>query len=422
MFDTWLAGTRATAIDENVLMVEAPNPFIVESIERRMYHTVLKSVQDVAGPELDVRFYVSSLGDTSVSALNMRAATDTPAPPTLNDQYTFASFAVGPSNQLAVSAAQAVSEAPGTTYNPLFIYATPGLGKTHLMHAIAHASYQRGAAVRYITSEGFANEFIQGIRTKTTEEFRRRYRSVDILLVDDIQFLQGKEQTIEGFFHTINDLHTFRKQLVLASELPPRRMEFLDDKLRSRLESGLTAHLMVPDSSTKLSILQAKCKALGIVADQDALETLSNLDFSNVREMEGTFTKAVALATLKNGIITPSVVSEVTSTLDRSSSAPHFTHATEERVISSILSHYRVNLNELTGRSRSRKLTAARQAAMYIMSSTLGMGVTEISRSICRDHSTVSLTLKRLSQSVHTDPSILADLHAINDMLSDQST
>lgn len=422
MFDTWLAGTRATAIDENVLMVEAPNPFIVESIERRMYHTVLKSVQSVVGPELDVRFYVSSLGDTPVNALNMRAATDAPAPPTLNDQYTFASFAIGPSNQLAVSAARAVSEDPGTTYNPLFIYAAPGLGKTHLMHAIAHASYQRGAVVRYITSEGFANEFIQGIRTKTTEEFRRRYRSVDILLVDDIQFLKGKEQTIEGFFHTINDLHTFRKQLVLASELPPQRMEFLDNKLRSRLQSGLTAQLMVPDSSTKLSILQAKCKALGIVADKDALETLSNLDFSNVREMEGTFTRAVALATLKNGIITPSVVSGISSIAEKSSTPPHVTHSTDEQVIASVLRYYGVTHNELTGRRRTRKLIAARQAAMYIMSSNLGMGVTEISRSICRDHSTVSLTLKRLSKSVHTEPNIQADLDAINVMLSAQST
>ena len=422
MFDTWLAGTRATAVDDNVLMVEAPNPFIVESIERRMYHTVLKSVQNVVGPDLDVRFYVSSLGDTSISALNVSAATDAPAPPILNDQYTFASFAVGPSNQLAVSAARAVSEYPGTTYNPLFIYATPGLGKTHLMHAIAHASYQRGAVVRYVTSEGFANEFIQGIRTKTMEEFRRRYRSVDILLVDDIQFLQGKEQTIEGFFHTINHLHTFRKQLVLASELPPRRIEFLDDKLRSRLESGLTAHLMVPDSSTKLSILQAKCNTLGIVADQEALDTLSKLDFCNVREMEGTFTKAVALATLKNGTITSSVVSEVTTAAEKSSIAPHVTHATEEKVISSVLSYYGVTHKEFTGYSRSRKLVAARQAAMYIMSSSLGMGVTEISRSICRDHSTVSLTLKRFSKSANAEPSIQADLRAINEMLSVQST
>ena len=207
VFDTWLSGTRGTTVDESVLLVEAPNSFIVESIEKRMYQTVLKSVQSVAQQILEVRFYVTAMDEAPVSALEMPRANDITPPPNLNNQYTFATFVVGSSNELAVSAARAISEAPGTTYNPLFIYAPPGLGKTHLMHAIAHAAHGKGFHVRYVTSEGFTNEFIQGVRSKNTEEFRTRYRSVDILLVDDIQFLEGSRHLRASFTPSTTCIH-----------------------------------------------------------------------------------------------------------------------------------------------------------------------------------------------------------------------
>lgn len=424
VFDTWLSGTRGTALDESVLLVEAPNSFVVESIEKRMYQTVLKSVQSVAAQILDVRFYVTAIEETPMSALETPVLTNVLPPPGLNSQYTFATLVVAPSNQLAVSAAQAICEAPGATYNPLFIYASPGLGKTHLMHAIAHAAHKKGHQVRYVTSEGFTNEFIQGIRSRTTEDFRTRYRSVDMLLVDDIQFLEGKDQTLEGFFHTVNDLHTSRKQLVLASELPPQRLGFLDDRLRSRLEGGLVTYLQVPDAATRLTILHRRCESIGMTADAEALESLATIDVGNIRELEGIFTRAVALATLKDGRITTETVSEAVLVSKQhpstSSREPH--RSSHEQVMSSIAQYYGITLADITGRKRSQKLIMARQAAMHIMSSGLQMGVTDISKALCRDHSTVSLALKRMDGALPGDPTLQADITSINGLLSKEAT
>ena len=401
--------------------MEAPNSFIVESIEKRMYQTVLKSVRSVAEQIIDVRFYVTAMDETPVAALEMTIAADAP-PPSLNTQYTFTTFVVGSSNELAVSAARAISESPGTTYNPLFIYAPPGLGKTHLMHAIAHAAHSKGFHVRYVTSEGFTNEFIQGVRSKNTEEFRTRYRSVDILLVDDIQFLEGKEQTLEGFFHTVNDLHTSRRQLVLASELPPQRLSFLDERLRSRLESGLVAYLQVPDQSTRLGILHARCQSMGVTAEGDALASLSRMEVVNIRELEGAFTRAVALATLNDGRITSETVSRAISVARQSKAAQEAPQASQESVISSVADYYGVTIADLVGKKRNQKLSTARLAAMHIMAASLQMGVTDISKVLGRDHSTVSLALKRLDHTLPSDHVLQADIQSINSLLYYETT
>ena len=422
VFDTWLSGTRGTSVDESVLLVEAPNSFIVESIEKRMYQTVLKSVRSVAEQIIDVRFYVTALEENTFSALEIPMANDGNPPPRLNNQYTFATFVIGSSNELAVSAARAISEAPGSTYNPLFIYAPPGLGKTHIMHAIAHAAHSKGFHVRYVTSEGFTNEFIQGLRSKNTEEFRTRYRSVDILLVDDIQFLEGKEQTLEGFFHTVNDLHTTRRQLVLASELPPQRLSFLDDRLRSRLESGLVTYLQVPDQATRLGILQARCQSMGIIAESEALAALSGMEVGNIRELEGAFTRAVALATLSDGMITSETVSRAINAAGQPRPTQQAPRASQETVMSSVADYYGVTLKDLVGRKRNQKLSTARQAAMHVMSDSLQMGVTDISKVLRRDHSTVSLALKRLDDTLPNDPVLQADIESINSLLYDETT
>ena len=422
VFDTWLAATKATSLEGSVLLVEVPNPFFVENIEKRMYQTVLRAVRAVAGADLEVRLYVSTFGDAPPQALQIPEHIQTPPPPGLNHGYTFATFVVGPSNQLAFTAAQAVTEALGSTYNPLFIYAPPGLGKTHLMQAIAHTSHARGAVVSYVTSEHFTNEFIQAIRTKTTQDFRTRYRSVDLLLVDDIQFLAGKEQTLQGFFHTFNDLHTFRKQVVLASEQPPHQLDFLDDKLRSRLESGLTIDLQPPDPDTRLTILQSKAISMSVTADAEALRLIASIDVNNIRELEGSFTRAVALATLHNTHITTSIAYEAIDVLSKPLPMTEFPKASQETVMSTVVDYYGISLKDLTGRKRTQKLVAARQTTMQIMSSELGMGVTDIGKAIGRDHSTVSLALKRLHHGITPNPTLQADINAIAGMLIEHST
>ena len=416
VFETWLAGTRATSLEGNVLSVEAPNPFAVESIEKRMYQTLLKSLRRVAGDTLDLRFHVPEADSTKVAALDAPRAAASP-PPSLNQHYTFANFAVGPSNELTTSAAEAVARAPGSSYNPLFVHAPPGLGKTHLLHAIAHTAYSLGADVCYVTSEHFTNDFVQGIRTRTSNEVRDRYRSVDLLLVDDIQFLAGKQQTLEGFFHTFGDLHTSGKQLVITSNQPPSKLDFLDDKLRSRFQSGLTTDLQPPGPDTRLAILRAKAYAMGVGFEEAALAQLAAPEVENVREMEGVFTKAVALATLHNTDITIDIAAEAIKSIGTSNSPREAAHFSQERLLSTVMDYFGVTHAELTGRRRSQTLLAARKVAIHIMSSTLRLGVTEIAKALGRDHSTISLTIKRLQQTLPSDATLQADINAINQIL-----
>ena len=313
-FETWLKPTEGVTYDDHVFEVEAPNSFAVEWLERRMYHALQKTLHKVSGREFELQLTVKSQGDFYAVEQSFpvtdRAMSATPAAPPLfemrsfNPKYSFDTFVAGGSNRLALSASRAVAESPGQTYNPLFLHSGAGLGKTHLLQAIGKSCASRGMSVLYVTSEQFTNEFITAIRNRTTEDFRHRYRSVQVLLMDDVQFLSGKEQTHEGFFHTFNDLHNSGNQVVISSDRPPRELGSIEDRLRSRFEGGLIAGIQPPDLETRMAILANKAGQLRVEMEESVVELIAKRVQRNVRELEGSLNRMVAYSQLMNVNIT----------------------------------------------------------------------------------------------------------------------
>ena len=314
-FETWLKQTEGISSNDTSFVVEVPTPFAVAWLERRMYQTIQRTVERVTQRPLEVQFQVKTTDSmsgrgTAVWDMEDQDTEDglepaiiprgSAGPEMFNPRYTFSSFVVGFSNRLAFSAAQAVADAPGTSYNPLFIYSGVGLGKTHLLHAIGHTCASRGISVLYVTSEQFTNEFISAIRNRTTEEFRSRYRSVQVLLMDDVQFMSGKEQTHEGFFHTFNDLHNSGRQVVITSDRPPKALALMEDRLRSRFEWVLIADIQPPDLETRMAILASKADQLGLKLEDSIIELIAKRVQKNVRELEGSLNRLVAYSQLMN--------------------------------------------------------------------------------------------------------------------------
>jgi len=336
-------------------------------------------------------------------------------PAAFNPKYTFDSFVVGPSNQLAYSAARAVADAPGKSYNPLFIYSGVGLGKTHLLHAIGHAAASRGLAVRYVTSEQFTNDFITSIGNRTTEAFRQRYRSVEVLLLDDVQFMSGKEQTHESFFHTFNDLHNSGHQVVITSDRPPKALALLQDRLRSRFEWGLLADIQPPDLETRMAILVSKAKNLGIRVGESVIELIAKRVHKNVRELEGSLNRMVAQAELMSEPITVQsasrILEELTADTERHAIDP-------ERILEAVSNHFRVGTDSLLARGRTQKIAHARQVAMYLLINELEMTPTQVGRLLGgRDHATVIHGAGKINGEINEDTHLRRDVLSIKEAI-----
>jgi len=363
-YDTWLKGTVGLELEGNLLTVGVPTPFAAEWLERRMHQLIERAVTDVAASPLHVRYQIlvqqqhaiasdpslttpgaPLLGDEphlpSINGPSTGPSTNgTPANGTFNHRYTFQSFVVGVSNQLAYAAATAVAQQPGDQYNPLFIYSGVGLGKTHLLHAIASAVAQSNLYPIYVTTEQFTNDFIQAIRERKTESFRAKYRSADVLLLDDIQFLAGKEQTQEGFFHTFNDLHNSNRQIVIACDQPPRTLSLLDDRLRSRFEWGLIADIQPPDLETRLAILHNRAHALGAELSDAVAEAVARHAYHSIRELEGCLNRIVALAHFLNTAISTDLATMAIADL---AVAPPVEQVDPGAVITQVAAHYQLS-------------------------------------------------------------------------------
>jgi chromosomal replication initiator protein len=332
-----------------------------------------------------------------------------------NPRYTFASFVVGPSNQLAYCAANAVADSPGQAYNPLFIYSGVGLGKTHLLHAIGHLCAENGQSALYVTSEQFTNDFISAIRNRTTEEFRNRYRGVQVLLMDDVQFLSGKEQTHEGFFHTFNDLHTSGRQVVITSDRPPHELALLQDRMRSRFEWGLIADIEPPGLETRIAIVRLKAELLGVKLADDIIELMAKRVQNNVRELEGSLNRIVAYAQLMNVPITYESVAKI---LDSATSQPARENIDPASIISQVASHFQIEPQALMGRSRIKKISLARQVAMYLLIYELEMSPTQVGRMLGnRDHATVIHGAGKINGEIHEDSTVKQDVLAIKESI-----
>ncbi|PKB78374.1 MAG: hypothetical protein BZY88_18865 [SAR202 cluster bacterium Io17-Chloro-G9] len=429
-FETWLKQTEGISSNNKSFVVEVPTPFAVAWLERRMYQTIQRTVERVTQRPLEVQFQVKTAATSSGRETSVWDPKDGDAGDGLeqpysagsfntaglfNSRYTFGSFVVGLSNRLAFSAARAVADAPGQGYNPLFLYSGVGLGKTHLLHAIGHTCAGRGRSVLYVTSEQFTNEFISAIRNRTTEDFRGRYRSVEVLLIDDVQFMSGKEQTHEGFFHTFNDLHNSGRQVVITSDRPPRALALLEDRLRSRFEWGLIADIQSPDLETRMAILASKAEELGLNLEDSIIELIAKRVQKNVRELEGSLNRMVAYSQLMNIAINLESTSNILDGLI-SDTARHTIEP--ERIIEEVGDYYRVSVEALLGRARTKRIAQARQVAMYLLSYELEMSPTQIGRMLGgRDHATVIHGAGKINGEINEDSQLRQDVLTIKEAI-----
>lgn len=331
----------------------------------------------------------------------------------LNPRYTFASFVIGNSNRFAHAAALAVAEAPARAYNPLFIYGGVGLGKTHLMHAIGHhaLAVNRGLRVVYVSSETFTNELINAIRDDTTVEFRNKYRNIDVLLMDDIQFVAGKERTQEEFFHTFNALYEANKQIVISSDRPPKEIPTLEDRLRSRFEWGLITDIQAPDFETRIAILRKKANAENLQLPDDLLVTIARQIHSNIRELEGALIRVIAYSSLTNSPLTPDLASEVLHDLASHSKQRQITIELIQEVVAE---HFGLRVPDLKARKRTRSLAFPRQVAMYLCRELTDASLPRIGEAFGgRDHTTVIHAYERIQEDLKNDASFAETMSRI---------
>ncbi len=410
-YETWFKfpKTRGKQISEDSFLIESESVFISEYLEQRMYSIISDVLFKLLDKELELKFKVSgSVLDSEVKIqhslvgkknLNLN----------LNSNYTFENFVLGASNELAYAASIAVSENIGKTYNPLLIYSDVGLGKTHLLHAIGNKLSQDGSKFYYLTCEEFTNEYIKAIRTNKTELFRNKYRNADALLLDDIQFLMGKEQTQEGFFHTFNSLHLAGKQIVITSDRPISSLKLLEDRITSRLSGGLVVDIQLPDYETRIDILKKKALIKGVEIKQEILESLSNKLYHNIREMEGSLNKVLALSELTGKELDIELVEEL---LGSSETNSYF--ADPEQIILKVAKYFQIEIADLKGKSREQSLVIARQIAMFILREDSQMNLTTIGLLFGgRDHTTVLHGIRKIQTDAATNQNLRRDLLAI---------
>jgi chromosomal replication initiator protein len=333
----------------------------------------------------------------------------------LNPRYSFEAFIVGGSNRLAHAASLAVAEAPGESYNPLFLYGGVGLGKTHLLHAIGHQGVQTGLAVLYVSSEQFTNEIINAIRYRTTEEFRAKYRSVDILLVDDIQFIAGKESTEEEFFHTFNSLHEMSKQIVICSDRPPKAIVSLEERLRSRFEWGLIADIQPPDLETRMAILRVKADVLRYRVPDDIIAYIAGRVQTNIRELEGCLNRLMAYQQLHHTDLTMDVARAAMSSLGNDNRESRLNG---KQIAQAVAEYYHISLDAMCGKQRDKHIVMPRQIAMYLIRQETQVSLLEIGQLFGgRDHSTVLHACEKIDREVNINPTLRHEIVAIREQL-----
>lgn len=397
-FNTWIEPLSPMAVDGQILYMRAPSNFTRNFIEPRYTPLIENAFSQAAGQQYKVSFVVEEDEISSSFSPGSEDKKDAPAF-MLDPKYTFEAFVIGNSNRFAHAAALAVAEAPALAYNPLFIYGGPGLGKTHLMHAIGHFSRQQNPElnVLYVPCERFTNEMIKAIGSNTTESFRHRYRSVDILLIDDVHFLAGKVQTQEEFFHTFNDLHSARKQIILSSDKPPREISKLEERLRSRFEWGLIADIQPPDLETRIAILQKKAEAERLPGiDNEVLEFIAVRSENNIRELEGALTRVIVYSRLNQQPITLPLVQEA---LKNILATNNNRKATPQTIMTLVCERFGLSMDELKSRRRSREVAYPRQIAMYLIRELTDMSLSTIGDSFGgKDHTTVLHAWRTISK------------------------
>ncbi|HET7814124.1 MAG TPA: chromosomal replication initiator protein DnaA [Candidatus Baltobacteraceae bacterium] len=408
IYEMWIKPLRLVSLAGSELTLAVQNNFARDWVENRLKTQIVEVLSEIFGSELEIQFtIVPEAGDGE------GAVTATPATPAarmadfrpgnLNSRYTFAEFVIGNSNRFAHAAAQAVAAAPARAYNPLFLYGGVGLGKTHLMHAIGHRALQDNpdANVVYVSSEKFTNEFIIAVQNNKTVEFRNKYRQVDVLLIDDIQFLEGKEGTQEEFFHTFNALHESGRQLVISSDRPPKEIQTLENRLRSRFEWGLLTDIQPPDLETREAILRKKAESEKIPVPDEVTSFIAKVIPSNIRELEGALIRVVAFASLTKSPITVDLAAEVLKNAVAQAPLRRITIATIKEKVAKA---HGLTVKEMDNHRRDQRIAAPRQIAMYICTELTDYSLPHIAREFSKkDHTTVMYARDKVKEQMQRD-------------------
>jgi chromosomal replication initiator protein len=401
-FDTWVKDAEFLSYEDGLFIIGVPNTYARDWLEGRLNSTTTRMLTGIMNRSVSVRFVVWQNGNGSSEVEEEAEEVLVPQSPLfqskMNSRYTFENFVVGASNRLAHAASMAVAERPAQAYNPLFLYGGVGLGKTHLLYAVGNACERGGLQVLYVSSEEFTNDLINAIRTHTTQAFREKYRRIDVLLIDDIQFIAGKESTQEEFFHTFNTLHGQDKQIVISSDRPPKALVTLEERLRSRFEWGLTADLQPPDFETRVAILRSKADRAGYRLPDDLLETIARRVQSNIRELEGALTRIVAFSDLSGLPLTPQLVDSALADL-----LPRRKEVHPEDVVRAVADVFGVTIDRIMGRDRSRDVALPRQVVMYLLRSE-NISLPQIGDVLGgRDHTTVMYACDKVADLLERD-------------------
>lgn len=447
-FDTWIKETSLVAIEDSLAYVGTPNIFVRQELEGRYLSPITDTLTAILGYQIEVQFVIGNHSDGSngasedspknngktanvgrensgQGASDSRAGDEaepvqlqlSPSRATmLNSRLTFDSFIVGSSNRLAHAASIAVAEHPAQAYNPLFLYGGVGLGKTHLLHAIGNFVLTNpDLNVLYVSSEMFTNDLINAIRRQNTEEFRLRYRNIDVLLIDDIQFIAGKEGTQEEFFHTFNTLHGAGKQIVISSDRPPKAIVTLEERLRSRFEWGLIVDVQTPDLETRTAILRAKGESLNVMLPDEVIDFVAHRIQSNIRELEGSLNRVVAFANLNHQSVTVEVAAAALSELLDNSRRQRIGN---DAIVDAVCKFYGIDPKILTGRGRTRNVVVPRQIAMFLMREETESSLVEIGAALGgRDHTTVLHGCDKIATELNSDSRLRTDILSIRERL-----
>jgi chromosomal replication initiator protein len=418
-FDTWVRDAELLAYEDGTFVIGVQNAYARDWLEDRLLGTVQKTLGGLMGRTVEARFVIwqPDSADEETAPQPAPPPATTTSPCHLNSRYTFDTFVVGASNRLPHAAALAVAENPARAYNPLFLYGGVGLGKTHLLHAVGHTSVAAGLRVLYVSSEEFTNDLINAIRSHTTDAFRERYRRMDVLLIDDIQFIAGKESTQEEFFHTFNTLHGQEKQIVISSDRPPKSLSTLEERLRSRFEWGLTADIQPPDFETRLAILRSKAERAGRTVDSEYLEIVARRVQSNIRELEGALTRVLAFADLSGVDLSRDLVEATLADMQARPSA-----VTPDRIIAAVAAQFSVDEDRLLSTDRSRQVALPRQVAMFLIREGTKASLPQIGEALGgRDHTTVMYGCDKIAGLLETDEPLRRQVAAIRETLYNQT-